>query len=359
MRIIQRIAVYSCVSIFAISLVTAGNTDNDSDSENQPKTDELVTETKKDTSFSTSIQKDTNTVSSTFEHDHELCDHYHILYDECRIEPEVFIETSESCLDNPYLETMKADSAFWMSISPFFTTFDHKRVNPYITKGTKMKYLSDTIKIVLYDSSSKEKGWSMPLSDYNNRITSGFKYRRYRWHKGTDLDLVTGDSVFAVFDGVVRIAGYNRGGYGHYVLVRHYNGLETVYGHLSKKTVCPGQPVKAGELLGLGGNTGRSTGSHLHFETRFRGIAFDSQFMYDYANKKLKSRELVLLPKYFTYVNGLAYYAPNGKMYHRIRRGDTLGGIARRYRTYVSTLCRLNGIRSTTILRVGRNIRVR
>jgi len=322
------------------------------------KSDEVINSAPIDSIKTKIVSSDTSTVVDAFEEDLIPIHHYDILHDECKISSDMFTYTDAACDENPYIETMIADSLFWMGISPYYNCFDTKSVNPYITNDTRTKYLSDTVNLVLYDINSDEKQWSMPLK-ISNLVTSTFMFRRYRWHKGTDLNLETGDTVYSVFDGVVRISGYNPGGYGHYVLVRHFNGLETVYGHLSVRHVCPGQPVKAGEMIGLGGNTGRSTGSHLHFETRFRGVPLDSEFIYDYKNQKIKSHEVTILPKYFSYVNGVANYSPNGKMYHRIRSGDTLGAIARRYRTYVSTLCKLNGIRSTTILRIGRNLRVR
>ncbi len=295
--------------------------------------------------------------------------HYDILHDECYMDPDMFSYSDHACDENPYIETMKADTLFWKKISKFYTTFDTKNVNPYMTNHHEKEFLNDTFKLILYDTSLLEKQWSMPLELKNNYVTSTFKYRSWqrRWHKGTDVDLITGDSVFAVFDGVVRISSYNPGGYGHYVLIRHYNGLETVYGHFSKRYVCPGQPVKAGDLIGLGGNTGGSRGSHLHFETRFRGVAFDSEFIFDYKNQKIKSHEITIYPKFFAYlgvgrsspVSSSAKYSSGSKVYHRIRSGDTLGAIARRYRTYVSTICMLNGIRSSTILRIGKVLRVK
>ena len=80
---------------------------------------------------------------------------------------------------------------------------------------------------------------------------------------------------------------YERRGYGKYVVIRHDNGLETVYGHLSKQLVEENQLVKAGEVIGLGGNTGRSTGSHLHFETRFLGIAINPIYMFDFPKQDI------------------------------------------------------------------------
>jgi murein DD-endopeptidase MepM/ murein hydrolase activator NlpD len=125
------------------------------------------------------------------------------------------------------------------------------------------------------------------------RVTSNFGPRRYRIHKGTDIDLETGDTIICAFDGVVRVAEYS-GGYGNVVVVRHFNGLETIYAHLSKMEVRPGTPVEAGSLLGLGGRTGRATGSHLHFEVRYMGLAIDSRLFMDYETGTLRDNELCL-----------------------------------------------------------------
>ena len=105
---------------------------------------------------------------------------------------------------------------------------------------------------------------------YQGSVHPRGKYgpRRRRQHQGVDLPLKTGDPVYATFCGRVRISQYNRGGYGNLVIIRHDNGLETYYGHLSERLVEPDQWVEAGQIIGLGGSTGRSTGPHLHFETR-------------------------------------------------------------------------------------------
>lgn len=214
------------------------------------------------------------------------------------------------------------------------------------------KYLEmDSTMIVLNDSS---RSYSMPVK--KNRVTSGFGRRYYRFHYGTDLDLFTGDSVWTVFDGMVRYSGYYHG-YGKTVVVRHYNGLETVYSHLSRILVDTNDYVKAGELIGYGGSTGRSTGSHLHFETRYLGAAFDSELIFDYDSFCLRTDTLWLTP------NAFAYLGPvrdrRNASYHYIKSGDNLGKIARMYGTSISSLCRLNGISRTTILRIGRKLRVR
>ena len=121
----------------------------------------------------------------------------------------------------------------------------------------------------------------------STKITSPFGPRWRRMHNGLDLKVNIGDTIVAAFDGKVRIVKYERRGYGKYVVIRHDNGLETIYGHLSKQLVEENQLVKAGEVIGLGGNTGRSTGSHLHFETRFLGIAINPIYMFDFPKQDI------------------------------------------------------------------------
>lgn len=190
------------------------------------------------------------------------------------------------------------------------------------------------------------------------RITSKYGPRRRRMHKGIDLKVLKGDTIRAAFNGKVRIKAFERRGYGYYVVLRHSNGLETIYGHLSKILVEENQIVRAGETIGLGGNTGRSTGSHLHFETRFLGQAINPAEIIDFENG---------VPHQDTYVfhnvkiNGRRsniYTSSSDRLvYHRVKSGDTLGKIARIYGTSVNELCRLNGLKSTSVLRIGQSIR--
>ena len=190
------------------------------------------------------------------------------------------------------------------------------------------------------------------------RITSKYGPRRRRMHKGIDLKVLRGDTIRASFNGKVRIKAFERRGYGYYVVLRHPNGLETIYGHLSKILVEENQIVRAGETIGLGGNTGRSTGSHLHFETRFLGQAINPAEIIDFENG---------VPHQDTYVfrnvkiNGRKsniYTSSSDRMvYHRVKSGDTLGKIARMYGTSVNELCRLNGLKGTSVLRIGQSIR--
>ena len=212
---------------------------------------------------------------------------------------------------------------------------------------------------------------------YQGAVHPRGKYgpRRRRQHQGVDLPLKMGDPIYAAFCGRVRISQYNKGGYGNLVIIRHDNGLETYYGHLSERMVEPGQWVEAGQIIGLGGSTGRSTGPHLHFETRYYGQSFDPERLIDFNNGTL-SRETFLLKKSFfsIYSNAgqdfddeIANEEQDKKeaaekaamKYHRIKSGDTLGAIARRYGTTVNNICRMNNIKSTTVLRIGRSLRVR
>ena len=200
-------------------------------------------------------------------------------------------------------------------------------------------------------------GFHMPTP--STKITSPFGPRWRRMHNGLDLKVNIGDTIVAAFDGKVRIVKYERRGYGKYVVIRHDNGLETVYGHLSKQLVEENQLVKAGEVIGLGGNTGRSTGSHLHFETRFLGIAINPIYMLDFAKQDIvadtytfrKTKGVKRAGSHDTQV------ADGTIRYHKVKSGDTLSRIAKLRGVSVSTLCKLNRIKPTTTLRIGQVLR--
>ena len=200
-------------------------------------------------------------------------------------------------------------------------------------------------------------GFHMPTP--STKITSPFGPRWRRMHNGLDLKVNIGDTIVAAFDGKVRIVKYERRGYGKYVVIRHDNGLETVYGHLSKQLVEENQLVKAGEVIGLGGNTGRSTGSHLHFETRFLGIAINPSYMFDFPKQ-----DIVADTYTFRKTKGVKRagshdtQAADGTIrYHKVKSGDTLSRIAKLRGVSVSTLCKLNRIKPTTTLRIGQVLR--
>lgn len=266
----------------------------------------------------------------------------------------------------------------------FTRDWDETRPNPYTVSPSDIK---DDISIWVVDSLGE---YHCP---YQTKVYSPFGYRRGRRHMGVDLPLKTGTPVVAAFSGKVRMSRYYRG-YGNLVVIRHENGLETFYGHLSKRIADVGDWVTAGQTIGLGGSTGRSTGAHLHFETRYCGFAFDPQWLIDFETGTLRHRLFVLRKRYLDagsrYVpesdeedylimreDSVMYSARAAEIaareaeearraaelakaqYYKIRSGDTLSSIAARYHTTVKSLCALNGITARTTLRIGRSIRVR
>ena len=233
-----------------------------------------------------------------------------------------------------------------------------------------MKDIPDSVDIPLVDSTH---GFCIP---HPGQVTSTFKYRRRRPHKGVDINLNTGDAVYAAFDGIVRVAMPTRmsGGYGNVIVIRHVNGLETYYGHLSKYIVKSGDIVKAGELIGYGGSTGRSTGPHLHFETRYMGQAFDPERIFDFKNGTLRNEVFSLKKHYFninshygqTDAQSLASSkkpksssSSSGNVYYKVKSGDTLSKIAKRHGTTVNKICQLNGINQNKTLQIGQRLRVK
>lgn len=200
-------------------------------------------------------------------------------------------------------------------------------------------------------------GFHMPTP--STKITSPFGPRWRRMHNGLDLKVNIGDTIVAAFDGKVRIVKYERRGYGKYVVIRHDNGLETVYGHLSKQLVEENQLVKAGEVIGLGGNTGRSTGSHLHFETRFLGIEINPIYMFDFPKQDIVADTYTFRRTQGSKRAGShdTQVADGTIRYHKVKSGDTLSRIAKLRGVSVSTLCKLNRIKPTTTLRIGQVLR--
>jgi len=189
------------------------------------------------------------------------------------------------------------------------------------------------------------KGYHMPTDSTYITDKYGYRPRRGRMHMGLDVKVKIGDTIRAAFDGKVRISRYERRGYGHYLVLRHPNGLETVYGHLSKRLVDENDIVHAGEPIGLGGNSGRSTGSHLHFETRILGNAINPENMFDFPNNRITT-------DYYVFTKNTR------EVYYKVRSGDTLSGIALKNSTSVSNICRLNGISRNSVIRVGQTLRV-
>lgn len=221
------------------------------------------------------------------------------------------------------------------------------------------------------------RGFHMPTDRTN--VTSNFGYRWRRQHKGIDVKVYIGDTIRSAFNGKVRIVKYDRRGYGKYVVIRHYNGLETIYGHMSKWLVAENQEVKAGDPIGLGGNTGRSTGSHLHFETRLCGVALNPALMFDFHNQDVIGDYYMFQRSTYQRESAVANRlrgagAKGGKnnaemelakqkpaksavaanvRYHKVKKGESLSTIARKHGTTIKALCNLNHISTRTRLMPG------
>lgn len=243
--------------------------------------------------------------------------------------------TWEFLQDEPVLMTSEEDST-----GLFTSQWINNSVFAY---KVKLDSISDTLVYL----TSAARGFTLP---YYGKLFRGFTYS----HKGLDIKLNKGDSVKAAYDGVVRYAKYNRGGFGNLIIVRHYNGLETYYGHLSKIKVKVNQVIKSGDVIGLGGSTGRSRGPHLHFEVRYKDIPLDPLRMIDYDNQRLMSNSFPITKMVF-YPND---HVANAVVV-KIKSGDTIGRLSKRYGTSIKEICAMNKIKSTTRLKVGRTIRVR
>lgn len=232
-----------------------------------------------------------------------------------------------------------------VSVIPFYNeygTFTSSKVHPYKVDLSKM---TDTIPLTLLHSEC----------DYAHsvcgKINSDFGYRRSRFHYGIDVDLNVGDNVLSSFEGMVRVAKYDKT-YGKVIVVRHQNGLETLYAHLSKFEVEVGDYVEAGDVIALGGNTGRSTGPHLHFEVRYLGEPINPHDIIDFENGQVKTGELVLTEESFAYLKEI-----RKRKYYRVRSGDSLSRIAYRHGVSINKLCSLNRISRNSILQIGQKIR--
>jgi Peptidase family M23/LysM domain len=238
-----------------------------------------------------------------------------------------------------------------------YCSWNTKKIHAYSTEESLAK---GTIEIPLIVTDS-----CFYVHPVNGRIVnSDFGWRRYREHLGIDLELETGDPVYSAFSGMVRIAQYSSS-YGKVIVVRHQNGLETFYAHLSEINVIDGQWVKAGEIIGLGGNTGHSYGSHLHFEVRYLGEPLNPNDVIDFKNGVLKSDILVINTDIIKSTTTSAIAKTNQEnlkakkksKYHTVRKGETLYSISKKYKTDVNSLCKINKISKKAKLFVGKKIK--
>ena len=245
--------------------------------------------------------------------------------------------------------------------------WDNDNISPY--RSVKLDSIPSSVAINLVDSL---KHYRFP---YVGRITSRYGIRHRRPHNGIDMALKVGDTICSAFDGRVRFSKATDTGYGTLIIIRHDNGLETYHGHLSARLVEENDRVVAGQPIGLGGNSGRSTGPHLHFETRFYGQSFDPERIINFRTGELRRDYFLLKKSYFSiyskYSQDFNAEAERNaaekkenelsveKRYYKVRSGDYLGLIAKRHGTTVSAICRLNGISPNTTLQIGKVLRVK
>ncbi|MDO4703969.1 LysM peptidoglycan-binding domain-containing protein [Tannerella sp.] len=243
-------------------------------------------------------------------------------------------------------ELLEAENLLFPADELYQSSWDTCWVNPFRTRDITMP---DSFRI---DCST----FVIPV-DNELVVTSKYGPRRRRMHRGIDLKVHVGDTIRSAFSGKVRIKSFERRGYGNYLVIRHPNGLETIYGHLSRFLVSENEIVKAGQPIALGGNTGRSTGPHLHFETRFLGEAIDPSHIIDFDNGTPHQDFYVFYKNAHRSRNNLYTSTSEHIVYHRVKKGESLGLIARKHGLSVAELCRLNGLKKKSVLRVGQTLR--
>lgn len=244
-------------------------------------------------------------------------------------------------------------------IDIFTEGWNSRRVNPF-----KESDVPNTAVINVADYAIPHPG----------RITSNYGYRAKfgRMHKGVDIGIKMCDTIRAAFDGKVRLTNYEAKGYGNYVILRHPNGLETVYGHLTRPLVKADQTVKAGDPIALGGNTGRSTGPHLHFETRFMGYAINPAAIFDFANKTTHTDTYTFSKSTYTQPRN---YAPSKNLAksetnpynegnrdissYTVKKGDTLSAIARSYGMSATRLRSINNLSADDVIKPGQVLKLK
>lgn len=204
-------------------------------------------------------------------------------------------------------------------------------------------------------------------------VTSRYGWRNRRAHNGIDIDLITGDNVISMLDGVVRYVN-NHAGHGKTIIVRHFNGLETVYAHLSRQSVKVNDTVRKGQVIGRGGTTGNARGSHLHLEVLFQGVPIHPEYVFDFSDESniVRTNNIWVTQKWTTAYRHNSKRKSNiqvctteaeaieskqdEKKLYTVRSGDTLSRISNKYNVSIASLCKENSIRRTSTLRIGQKL---
>lgn len=315
--------------------------------------------------------------------------------------------------DTKQVEIVQPDRSSVEIVQPEFVTPDAPIISPIVEKepiitatvplSTFSSAELEHIKFAEYDpfptgSSSftidldkASKEFTYPLT--NGKLSSSYGQRGRSFHSGVDLLQEQGTPIYAAFDGVVRMSK-PYAAYGNVIVIRHSNGLETIYSHNHKNLAKAGDKVKSGDKIALVGRTGNATANHLHFEVRILGQTINPSLLIDPHKGKLQDGRLDVKR------NGTKIMASNNKsgvstpvrpsqpapediktvaqstpqsttaksgnststataQYHTIVKGDTLYGLSRRYGTTVSSICSLNSITDKTILSLGRKLRIK
>lgn len=263
--------------------------------------------------------------------------------------PSLF-QLKETYKEDSLKPTRKTSKSFYDTSAIFRENWDNHTTFSYKKKSYKAS------KVICFTDSLH--GYSYPIE---KRVSSGFGPRHHSHHYGIDIPLKTGDKIVAVFDGKVRYAKYNNGGFGNLVIIRHVNGLETYYAHLSKIKVKPNQLVKAGQIIGLGGNTGRSYGAHLHFEVRYQDKPLNPEILFDTEDFCLREDRAMVGEltgkRTVKHRANDQYDLANGNIY-LIQKGDTLSEISQKTGKSIDELCAMNGISKSSILQIGQKIKI-
>ena len=255
-----------------------------------------------------------------------------------------------------YVENKRLQEDIYVSLTGFYDSSMYPSRSMYKKWDTYQLFnevtsdlkVGESRKLVLEDTLNECRFYN----PYKGLITSNFGWRSGRAHNGIDIDLEVWDPVVASFDGMVRVARMHPG-YGRVVIIRHYNGLETLYAHLHRLKVKSGDIVEAGQVIGLGGSSGRSSGSHLHFEVRFKGKPLNPKSIIDFNNNKLKTNSIKLVKTKYSFAA-----VPDGVNFHTVKKGESLFKIALLYGTSVTKLCSLNSIKRNRTLQIGQKLMV-
>ena len=270
---------------------------------------------------------------------------------------------------NKFQKVILFDNGSWIFLDipkpdmPDFISNDHWMTNSvHAYTDINVKDLPEDTTLVLCDSTHH---WHIPGV---GQVVSPYKLRKGHKHQGVDLGIRFGEPIYAAFDGIVRVALPTKytGGYGNVVVLRHANGLETYYGHLTHYIVQADDLVKAGEIIGYCGSTGRSTGPHLHFETRYKGQSFDPERIFDFKEGAMRDTVFTLKKDYFSIYShegqtdeeskAAAKKVVPKRITYTIKKGDTLSSIAKKHGTTVSKLCKWNKITQKTKLQIGKKL---